>query len=154
MIVLTARDAPTDKVDLLELGANDYLVKPVDPRELLARVAVQLRQNYDQTFMVGLMEVSTAQQRVWLLGREVILTQTEFDVLMALMDQPGKVYSRGQLSQRIWGASLPQESNVLDVHIGHLRSKFQAAGFDPVRTVRSVGYGLRLDELHGTALQS
>ncbi len=147
MVVLTARDDLRDKIDLLEAGANDYLVKPFDPREVLARIAVQLRQHYDQTITAGALEICAAQRQVWLAGREVDLTYTEFDVLMALMQCPGRIYARDMLIDHIWGNRLPKVSNVLEVHLSSMRRKFQAAaGFDPVRTVRNVGYGLRLTD--------
>ncbi len=145
MVVLTARDDLRDKIDLLEAGANDYLVKPFDPRELLARVAVQLRQNYDQTVTAGALEVSEIHRQVWLAGVEVKLSSTEFDVLMALMPSPGRVYPREILIERVWGERHPVTSNVLEVHLSSLRRKFLAtAGSDPVRTVRNVGYGVRV----------
>lgn len=123
MVVLTARDTLSDKIDLLEAGVNDYLVKPVDPREMLARIAVQLRQHYDQTVVAGSLEVCEVQRQLWLAGQEVCLSHTEFDVLMALMECPGRIYARDVLIDRIWGERLPKATNVLDVHLSNMRVK-------------------------------
>ncbi|WP_407543007.1 response regulator transcription factor (plasmid) [Deinococcus radiomollis] len=144
VMVLTALDSIGEKVELLNLGANDYLVKPYNPDELLARVAVQLRVPVSDVFRIGDLELFPSKQLVTCHGKELRLGPTEFDILALLMKQPGKVYSRAYIHQAVWGKEDLYNSNVVDVHLSTLRNKLRAAGlYGYLRTVRSVGYGMK-----------
>ena len=144
IIVLTARDALEDKVELLELGANDYVVKPFDLRELLARIEVQLRPTMLPVRTAGGLELYPEQRRVVLNGQELRVTRKEFDLLALLMEHPGRVWRHQDLIKALWTAALPEHSNVLKVHMTHLRSKFRAHAYDHlIRTVNGVGYAIR-----------
>jgi two-component system, OmpR family, copper resistance phosphate regulon response regulator CusR len=145
IIVFTARDDVAEKVALLDLGASDYLVKPVSPRELLARVAVQLRVPGSDVLTAGPLELSPGLQRASLGGEDLGLSHTELELLGVLMRQPGRVYSRQDLVRQVWNGQLAPESNVIDVHISNLREKCrQRGGYSLIRTVRGLGYALRL----------
>ena len=143
VMVLTAHDSVGEKVELLNLGANDYLIKPYNLDELLARVSVQLRPPVSDVVKIGDFEFSSSKRLVTCKGRKLMLGHTEFEILVVLMQQPGKVYSRAHIHQAVWGEKIPYNSNVVDVHLGNMRRKFRAVemyGF--LRTVRGVGYGL------------
>jgi two-component system, OmpR family, copper resistance phosphate regulon response regulator CusR len=142
IIVLTARDATEEKVELLNLGADDYVLKPYQEAELLARIAVQLRQETDSRLSIGDPEVFPRKRLVTY--RELRLSPKEFELLCCLMQQPGRVYSRHELTQAIWPEGLSDTSNVLDVHMANLRDKLRDVGLHGLlRTVRGVGYALR-----------
>ncbi|GGR36828.1 response regulator transcription factor [Deinococcus ruber] len=145
IIVLTAHDAVEEKVELLALGADDYIVKPFALPELLARIAVQLRHDAETTLELRGLEVRVKQHLVLYQGREVRLSPTEFDILMLLMEQPGRVYSRQELLQKTKTKdTLAADSNVIDVHMANLRSKLRDLGaYNYLRTVRGFGYALR-----------
>lgn len=145
VIVLTARDVIEDKVALLMLGADDYVVKPFQLPELLARIAVQFRQDVGGHLQVNGLEVRLEQRRALYGGQDLALTPTEFELLALLMQQPGRVYSRQELidSMRTQD-TLQKDSNVMDVHLGNLRSKLRDHGAHGyLRTVRGYGYALR-----------
>lgn len=152
VVMLTARDEETDKVIGLSVGADDYVVKPFSPRELLARVQAMLRRPRSSAsggtpessaLTVGDLVVDPESRQVSVTGRDVDLTRTEFDLLAALAARPRAVFSREQLVQAVWGPIWFGDAHVVDVHIAHLRRKL---GDDPgqpryIRTVRGVGYG-------------
>jgi DNA-binding response OmpR family regulator len=153
VIVLTARDGEEDKVEALSTGADDYLVKPFSPRELIARVEAMLRRprtaapgapphGGEAVLRAGDLVIDTQRRTVTLGGDAVDLTRTEFDLLVALAGAPDAVHSRAALLERVWGRPWFGDEHVIDVHVAHLRRKL---GDDPargtfVRTVRGVGY--------------
>jgi two-component system, OmpR family, copper resistance phosphate regulon response regulator CusR len=145
IIVFTAREDVAEKVALLDLGANDYLVKPISPRELLARIAVQLRVPGSDVLTAGPLELRPSQHLATLNGQNLGLSHTELELLGVLMRQPGRVYSRQELVHQVWKDQLSPESNVIDVHVSNLREKCrQQGGNSLIRTVRGLGYALRL----------
>jgi two-component system alkaline phosphatase synthesis response regulator PhoP len=145
VIMLTARSEETDKIVGLSVGADDYLTKPFSPRELVARVKAALRR-----LQVGLspadadvlafrhIRMDRPSRKVWVDGEPVDLTTTEFDLLRTLAEHPGRVLSRGQLLQQVWGYDFYGEERVVDVHIGHVRQKLGEREY--IATVRGVGY--------------
>jgi len=148
VLMLTARDAVSDRVEGLDAGADDYLVKPFALAELLARVRALLRRSEngaaaelltsgDLTLDLGTREVARA-------GRPIELTRTEFNLLELLMRNPRQVLTRSQIFERVWGYDFGASSNSLDVYIGYLRRKTESGGEKRViQTVRGVGYALR-----------
>ncbi|GGR40007.1 hypothetical protein GCM10008957_55800 [Deinococcus ruber] len=145
IIVLTARDVIEEKVELLMLGADDYVVKPFQLPELLARIAVQFRQEVGEHLHVNDLEVRVQQRLALFHGQELTLTLTEFELLALLMQQPGRVYSRQELIESLRTKdALREHSNVMDVHMANLRSKLRDQGaYSYLRTVRGYGYALR-----------
>ena len=128
VMVLTAHDSIGEKVELLNLGANDYVVKPYSPNELLARVAVQLRIHPSDVLSIGDLELSPSKRLVTLNGIKLNFGPTEFEILALLMRHPGKVYSRANIHEVVWGRETPYSSNVVDVHLANIRRKFRDAG--------------------------
>ncbi|GGR02630.1 MULTISPECIES: response regulator transcription factor [Deinococcus] len=144
IIVLTARDTVEEKVRLLGLGADDYIIKPFHPEELLARVKVQLRQRGSEALILGDLELDPQKRLARYKEDELRLSPKEFEILALLMRQPGRVYSRQEIGQEIWQGRLPEGSNVVDVHMANLRAKLRdMEGYGLLRTVRGVGYALR-----------
>jgi DNA-binding response OmpR family regulator len=149
ILILTARGDETDRVTGLELGADDYVVKPFSPRELVARVRALLRRTDaraqpDEHITTGDLEIDVARRRVVALGNEVVLTPTEFELLRALAREPGRVWTRGQLLDTVHGFSLETYERAIDGHIRNLRRKLAPDGTGErfVRTVHGVGYAL------------
>ena len=143
VMVLSAHDSIDEKVELLHLGANDYVVKPYDFEELLARVAVQLRIFPSDVVTVRDLELSPSKRLVTHKGEELHFAPREFDILAFLMTNPGKVHSRASIHDAIWGRETPSCSNLVDVHLANIRSKLRAAGlYGYLRTVRGIGYAL------------
>jgi DNA-binding response OmpR family regulator len=144
IIFLTARVSETDRILGLELGANDYIVKPFFIRELVARVKNQLRAQTVPTRSVraGALELDRASCRVLLHGNEVALTATEFRLLDFLMSRPGVVYSREQLLDSVWGHDRAVTDRTVDVYILRLRQKIEPDPANPsfIRAVRGFGY--------------
>jgi DNA-binding response OmpR family regulator len=144
IIFLTARVSETDRILGLELGANDYIVKPFFIRELVARVKNQLRTQTVPTRSVraGALELDRASCRVLLNGNEVALTATEFRLLDFLMSRPGVVYSREQLLDSVWGHDRAVTDRTVDVYILRLRQKIEPDPANPsfIRAVRGFGY--------------
>lgn len=143
VIFLTARDEVQDRVKGLELGADDYLVKPFDLDELLARIRALLRRRVSRSRSViehGALTLDLASHDVTCEGAQVKLAPREFSVLRALLDHPGKVVSKRQLSEKLYGWDSEVESNTVDVYVYQLRKKL---GADCIQTVRGVGYKMR-----------
>lgn len=151
ILMLTARGDEADRVHGLEAGADDYMVKPFSPRELVARVRALLRrtgqvgQGADLTF--GPIAINAAQHKVIVDGNSVKLGPTEYRLLKFLMESPGRVFSREILLERVWSNGVHVESRTVDVHVRRLRKALLEAGtIDPIRTVRGAGYSLDLDD--------
>jgi two-component system, OmpR family, response regulator MprA len=147
VLMLTARDAIDDRVDGLDAGADDYLVKPFALRELRARLRALLRRVEDPAapeLRFADLVLDTAAHRVMRGAREVGLSRTEFALLQAFLEHPRQVLTRSQLFERVWGYDFGATSNSLGVYIGYLRRKTEAGG-EPrlLHTVRGVGYVLR-----------
>lgn len=145
ILILTAADDVATKVELLNAGADDYLVKPFHVEELLARVNVQLRkQRVGAPKQVGDLTLDPVRRQAWWEGSEVRLSPREFALLAFLAGQPGRVYGRAEIERNVWGEDLPPTSNVVDVHVANIRGKLRdAGGFGVIRTVRGVGYALK-----------
>ncbi len=140
VLVITARDAVTDRVAGLDSGADDYLVKPFDPAEVAARVRALLRRRAgraDNVIEAGELRMNLDTHQVVLAGRDVALSAREFAVLHALLERPGAILSRMQLEQRLYGWGEEIESNALDVHLHGLRRKL---GAGLIQNVRGVGW--------------
>lgn len=158
IIMLTARDEEVDKVVGLSVGADDYLVKPFSPRELIARVRAMLRrprtvsgaasgaepERESEPLVVGNLLVDTVAHRASLDGFPIDLTRTEFDLLATLVARPRAAFTRRQLIDAVWGPEWYGDEHVVDVHVGHLRRKLGDDATNPtyIRTVRGVGYGM------------
>ena len=157
VIMLTARDEEVDKIVGLSVGADDYLVKPFSPRELIARVRAMLRRpravaggagappaEEQEPLRLGGLVVDPVARLVSVDGDPVELTRTEFDLLAAMAARPRAAFTRRQLIDAVWGPDWYGDEHVVDVHVGHLRRKLGDDPADPayVRTVRGVGYGM------------
>lgn len=147
VIMLTARDAPSDKIHSLDLGADDYLTKPFDVGELAARIRALLRRvEGEEVIRISDLEIDTAARAVRRGGREVDLTAREYELLEFLARNHRRVLSRELILERVWHQDAGIETNVVDVYIGYLRRKVDAdGGVRLIRTVRGVGYVLRGD---------
>lgn len=144
VIMLTAKTEETDKVVGLSVGADDYLTKPFSPRELIARIKAALRRMRQEgerpegnVLNFWHVRLDTAARLVWVDDQPVELTTTEFDLLRVLAEHRGRVLSREQLLDKVWGGDYFGEIRVVDVHLGHVRQKL---GVDVIATVRGVGY--------------
>lgn len=140
VLLLTARDTVSDRVQGLDCGADDYLTKPFDLNELNARLRALLRRSSGRAtplLVNGLIVLDPAARRVTLDGQEIELSQREFVLLQAFLDNLGRVLSRTRLEQMLYGWGVEVESNTLEVHIHHLRKKLTTT---LIRTVRGVGY--------------
>jgi DNA-binding response OmpR family regulator len=145
VIMLTARDTTSDKVHSLDLGADDYLTKPFDVEELLARLRALLRRaEGDEVLRVGDLMINRATREVRRGGREIELTAKEFDLLEFMARNHRRVLSRDLLLWRVWNQEPGAMTNVVDVYVGYLRKKVDAPG-EPrlIKTVHGVGYALR-----------
>jgi DNA-binding response OmpR family regulator len=151
ILYLTARDTVEDRVRGLNTGADDYLVKPFDFSELLARLHALLRRpplQTDNILKVGDLEMDTIRRNVRRGGHLLDLSQREYMLLEYLMRNAGQVLTRTQIGERVWGFDFYNESNVVDVYIGYLRRKIdQGAGTSLIKTVRGVGFRLTDDEI-------
>ncbi len=147
IIMLTARDEDIDKILGLELGADDYLTKPFNPRELIARVKAILRrgnnvrQVHEKSIHRGDLNVDPVTREARLASRILDLRTQEFDLLLTLAEQPGRVFTREQLLQLAWGFDFYGQTRTVDVHIAHLRKKLEG-GSVKIETVTGVGYKL------------
>lgn len=147
IIMLTARDEDIDKILGLELGADDYLTKPFNPRELVARVKAILRRSEakktadHKPIHRGELTIDPTSREVRLAARTLELRAQEFDLLLTLAESPGRVFSREQLLQLAWGFDYYGQTRTVDVHVAHLRKKLEG-GNVKIETVTGVGYKL------------
>jgi DNA-binding response OmpR family regulator len=147
IVMLTARGEETDRVLGLELGADDYLVKPFSPRELVARVRAVLRRSDGAVadrdrFAVGDVVVDTARRQVTVAGRAIGLTATEFDLVAHMARQPGRVFTRAQLLDVVHGVAVESYGRAIDAHVKNVRRKLESDPHRPryLQTVHGVGY--------------
>jgi two-component system response regulator RegX3 len=149
IIMVTARDSEIDKVVGLEIGADDYITKPYSPRELVARVRAVLRRNAAEiqeasthTLAAGPVRMDVERHVVTVSGGSVALPLKEFELLELLLRNAGRVLTRGQLIDRVWGADYVGDTKTLDVHVKRLRSKIEPEPSNPrfIVTVRGLGY--------------
>ena len=150
IIMLTARGEETDRVRGLDTGADDYVVKPFSMTELTARIRAVLRRIRpglaEDRVRRGDLVIDRVAHRVKRAGREIHLGPTEFRLLDYLMQHPGRVFSREQVLDAVWGSDVYVEARTVDVHIGRLRKALGVSDSDdPIRTVRSAGYSLDLE---------
>jgi two-component system phosphate regulon response regulator PhoB len=153
VIMLTARGEESERIRGLGTGADDYVVKPFSVPELLARIAALLRRSRPERVAAilgaGDIELDRERRRVFRAGRELALGPTEFRLLEYLLQSPGRVFSREQLLDGVWGNDVYIEDRTVDVHVGRLRKALSNAGErDPIRTVRGSGYAF--DERYET----
>jgi DNA-binding response OmpR family regulator len=144
IIMLTARGDDVDKVVGLEIGADDYVTKPFNPRELVARVKAVLRRTThrmeaDTTVGVGDVTIDPARREVSVAGRQIQMRSKEFDLLLALAQENGRVLTREQLISRVWGYDYFGDSRTVDVHVTWVRGKLEGTRAQ-IQTVRGVGY--------------
>jgi two-component system phosphate regulon response regulator PhoB len=147
IIMLSARAEEVDRIRGLETGADDYVIKPYSVLELMARARAQLRRVRPSTAGVVLehedIRLDPESHRVYRADKVLKLGPTEFKLLVTLMERPGRVFSREQLLDLVWGRDIYVDTRTVDVHVGRLRkSLMQFGGLDPVRTVRGAGYSL------------
>lgn len=147
IVMLTARSEETDRIRGLDIGADDYITKPFSMTELLARLRAVMRRIRpglaDDKVVCGDIVMDRVSHRVKRAEREVHLGPTEFRILDHLMQHPGRVFSREQLLDAVWGSDVYVEARTVDVHIGRLRKALMVGTeSDPIRTVRSAGYAL------------
>ena len=147
IIMLSARSEDTDRIRGLETGADDYITKPYSIKELLVRVKTQLRRNRAATIGERLefndIVLDSDAHKVMRAGNTIKLGPTEFRLLSTFMEKPGRVWTREQLLDRVWGRDIYVDTRTVDVHIGRLRKALcRFGGDDPLRTVRGTGYAL------------
>ena len=147
ILMLTARGEETDRVVGLELGADDYVVKPFSPKELVARVRAVLRRSTadrstEEILRVADVEVDVPRMRVFVGGRSVALTPTEFQLLATLVREPGRVFTRGQLLDAVHGVAFESYERAIDAHVKNIRGKIEPEQGRPryLLTVHGVGY--------------
>jgi two-component system phosphate regulon response regulator PhoB len=147
IVMLSARSEEVDKVRGLETGADDYMVKPYSVAELMARVRTQLRRvrpsTVGQTLRFDDIIMDSETHKVTRDGSDIKLGPTEFRLLATFIEKPGRVWSRDQLLDRVWGRDIYVDTRTVDVHVGRLRKSLCThGGDDPLRTVRGAGYAL------------
>ena len=150
IVMLTARTEESDRIRGLDVGADDYLTKPFSMNELLARLRAVMRRIRpglaDDKIVIGDITMDRVSHRVHRGSRDVHLGPTEFRILDHLMQHPGRVFSREQLLDAVWGSDVYVKAHTVDVHIGRLRKALMVGEeSDPIRTVRSAGYALDIE---------
>jgi DNA-binding response OmpR family regulator len=152
VIVLTSRDEETDRVVGLEIGADDYVLKPFSPREVAARVRAVLRRaakgtqpEEEKPLRSGVLSLDPRTRKAAVREQELALSRTEFNLLALLLRNPGRVFERSQILDAVWGSDVVVGDRTVDVHVKALRRKLEEAGGDArvLETVRGVGYRLR-----------
>ena len=149
VIIMTARDYVGDKVAGLDNGADDYITKPFEIEELLARIRVIQRRienqvEPNQVYQLDDVQLDTKAHRVTNADSEITLTHREYDLLQFFLAHPDEVFTRDDLLDQVWGADFLGQQNVVDVYVGYLRNKITSPGAAPlIQTVRGVGYKLR-----------
>ncbi|MGB1007500.1 MAG: winged helix-turn-helix domain-containing protein, partial [Thalassobaculaceae bacterium] len=158
IIMLTARGEDSDRVRGLDSGADDYITKPFSPRELMARVRAVLRRAQpgdNERLIYGDIEMDLARHKVRRNGRDLHLGPTEYRLLRHFLESPGRVFSREQLLDAVWGRDVYVEARTVDVHIRRLRKTLNEGGLpDLIRTVRSAGYAIDAAGTGGAAAKS
>jgi two-component system response regulator MprA len=154
VLMLTARDGVGDRINGLDAGADDYLVKPFAFEELLVRVKALLRRGRNGSgsaeLRFGDLRMDRSTHEVWRGGRTISLTRQEFDLLALFLEHPRQVLTRSTILERVWDYDFGRDSNVLEVYVGYLRRKLEVEGEARViHTVRGVGYVLREDPKGG-----
>jgi two-component system response regulator RegX3 len=149
IIMVTAKDTAVDKVVGLELGADDYVTKPYSPRELVARIRAVLRRGHEEeltppTLEAGPVRMDVERHIVTVNGGDTRLPLKEFELLEMFLRNPGRVLTRGQLIDRVWGSDYVGDTKTLDVHVKRLRTKLEAdpGAPSPIVTIRGLGYKL------------
>lgn len=146
LLMLTARGEEAERIQGLELGADDYVTKPFSPREVVARVRALLRRSgLKQELVFGDLTLLPRQREALLKGQALNLSKLEFDLLLTLAQHPGLVWNRERLLERVWGSDFPGVDRVVDVHVAGLRKKLGEDAENPlyIETVRGVGYRFR-----------
>ena len=158
ILIMSARSASRDKVDLLSLGADDYISKPFDLDELAARVAVQLRHSQDRIdnrnpeIKLGRWVLNEQNRTLAIDGKPTPLTKTEFDLLLAMARHPKRVFTRPELFEAVWGEAYAQDAKTVNVHVSNIRSKLKPSGTDSyIDTVWGVGFRVRPEDEDGDA---
>ena len=158
IVMLTARGEDSDRVRGLDSGADDYMTKPFSPRELMARVRAVLRRSQPsdhERLVYGDIEMDLARHRVQRGGRDLHLGPTEYRLLRHFLESPGRVFSREQLLDAVWGRDVYVETRTVDVHIRRLRKTLNEGGLpDLIRTVRSAGYAIDGADIGGAAVKT
>ena len=147
IIMLTARGEESDRVGGLDAGVDDYVVKPFSPRELIARINAVIRRSRgsdtEGQIAVGELRIDSAAHRVYANGDNVPIGPTEYRLLEFFLEHPGRVFSREQLLDSVWGRDIYIDERTVDVHVGRLRKALnRGREADPIRTVRGAGYAL------------
>jgi two-component system KDP operon response regulator KdpE len=150
IIILSVRDRETDKIQALDIGADDYLTKPFGVGELLARIRVLMRHSVkdgkEQYYSIEGLEMDIARHRVLLNGKEIDLTPNEFDILLILIQNAGKVITHRMLIHEVWGTSIENDDRMLRVNISNLRKKIEPDPNQPHYLLTELGVGYRLKE--------
>lgn len=147
ILMLTAKDAVSDRIKGLDIGADDYLVKPFDVGELLARSRTLIRRNSwirSNSIEISSMKIDTIEKIVYVDGIEVKFSKKEYDILLYLVLNRGKIVEREEIIEHVWETGFEMYSNVVDVYINYLREKLKKHGMDDlIETVRGIGYRIR-----------